>query len=50
MAHRNKTKLIQKIQEDKLKQTINIDLEYINIGITNKLNNKTGSIKNNKIA
>ena len=33
--YRNKTKLIQKIQEDKLKQTINIDLEYINIGITN---------------
>ena len=33
--YRNKSKLIQKIQEDKLKQTINIDLEYINIGITN---------------
>lgn len=33
--YRNKTKLIQKIQKNKLKQTINIDLEYINIGITN---------------
>ncbi len=33
--YRNKSKLIQKIQEDKLKQTINIDLKYINIGITN---------------
>ena len=34
-GYRNKSKLIQKIQEDKLKQTINIDLEYLNIGIRN---------------
>ncbi len=36
--HRNKSKLIQKIQEDKLKQTININLEYLNIEIEIILN------------